>query len=90
MKQNDRNGDDRLRQLYAAYGADPGRWPQNERWRHRDMPPPELVAEERDARMIEDEIRGQPSDPRESPDVDGKPGARRIPVTRACVGVRRG
>jgi hypothetical protein len=53
MKQNETNGHDRLRRLYGAYGADPGRWPEHERWRHRDAPPPELVEDESDARMID-------------------------------------
>jgi hypothetical protein len=43
-----------------------------------------------DARMIEDVVRCQPPDPRKSPDVDGKPGARRIPATNARVGTGRG
>jgi hypothetical protein len=53
MKQNDKDGHGRLRELYAAYGADPGRWPEYERWRHPDLPPPELLAEENDARLID-------------------------------------
>lgn len=53
MKQNDTNGHDRLRQLYAAYGANPARWPEHERWRYRDTPPPELVEEQKDAHLID-------------------------------------
>ena len=53
MKQNDTNGHDRLRQLYAAYGADPARWPEHERWRYCDTPPPELVEEHKDAHLID-------------------------------------
>ena len=53
MTRNDNNGHHRLRQLYAAYGTDPGRWPEHERWRHRETPPPELLEEETDARIID-------------------------------------
>jgi hypothetical protein len=53
MKQKDKHDVDRLGQLYAAYGADPGRWPEHERWRHRDPLPPELVEGEGDARMVD-------------------------------------
>ena len=42
------------------------------------------------ARMIENVVRREPADPRKSPDVDGKPGARRIPATSACVGTGGG
>ncbi len=38
-----------------------------------------------DPRVVEDVVRGEPPDPRESPDVDGKPGARRIPGARTRV-----
>jgi hypothetical protein len=41
-----------------------------------------------DARMIENVVRREPPDPRKSPDVDGKPGARWIPA--ACAGVGAG
>jgi hypothetical protein len=53
MKQSDKEAFERLRQLYAAYGADPERWPKHERWLHREELPPELVEGERDARMVD-------------------------------------
>jgi hypothetical protein len=52
MNHNDANDHDRLRRLYAAYGADPARWPEDERWRYRDTPP-ELVEDQKDAHLID-------------------------------------
>ena len=43
-----------------------------------------------DARMIENEVRREPPDPRKSPDVDGKPGTRRIAAACARVGAGGG
>ena len=43
-----------------------------------------------DARMIEDVVGGETPDPRKSPDVDGKPGARGVPATCARVGAAPG
>jgi hypothetical protein len=53
MNQSDKEALERLRQLYAAYGADPGHWPKHERWLYRDDVPPELVEGEADARMLD-------------------------------------
>jgi hypothetical protein len=40
--------------------------------------------------MIEDVIRGEPPNPRKSPDVDGKSGTRRVPAACTRVGTGGG
>lgn len=53
MNQSNKKALERLRQLYAAYGADPGHWPKHERWLYREDVPPELIEGESDARMVD-------------------------------------
>jgi hypothetical protein len=53
MNQSNEQALERLRQLYAAYGADPLNWPKHERWLYRDDIPPDLLEGESDARMVD-------------------------------------
>jgi len=53
MNPSNKDAPERLRQLYASYGADPLNWPRHERWLYRDDAPPELLEGESDARMVD-------------------------------------
>ena len=53
MNQSNEQALERLRQLYAAYGADPARWPRHERFFWRDAVLLDLVESESDARMVD-------------------------------------
>jgi len=54
MNQSSEQALERLRQLYAAYGADPARWPRHELFLYRDAVLLELAeSDESDARMVD-------------------------------------
>src|SRR5262245_14475438 len=53
MNQSNEKALERLRQLYATYGADPARWPRHERFFYRDAVLLDLVESESDARLVD-------------------------------------
>jgi hypothetical protein len=53
MNQSNEQVLERLRQLYAAYGADYAKWPRHERFFYRDAVLLELVEAESEARLVD-------------------------------------
>jgi hypothetical protein len=53
MNQSNEKALERLRQLYAAYGADPARWPRHERLLYGDAVLLELIESDSEARLVD-------------------------------------
>jgi hypothetical protein len=53
MNQSDEKALERLRQLYAAYGADYAKWPRHERFLYRDAVLLDVFESESDARLVD-------------------------------------
>jgi hypothetical protein len=53
MNQSDEKALERLRQLYAAYGADYAKWPRHERFFYRDAVLLDVFESESDARLVD-------------------------------------